>query len=63
MIEILKSLAQRSATGSMKHCGDGIAQWLFPFVLIVAYDFEEAYIVLRSSLTLLLTTLIGVLSP
>ncbi|KAF7377675.1 hypothetical protein MSAN_00190400 [Mycena sanguinolenta] len=42
--KLLESIAGHSKTGVWTNCGDGNARWLFPVVLILAADYEEASI-------------------
>ncbi|KAJ7500378.1 hypothetical protein B0H11DRAFT_2155479 [Mycena galericulata] len=41
--KLLESIVMHSKTGIWTHCGDGKDRWLFPMVLILAADYEEAY--------------------
>ncbi|KAJ6510938.1 hypothetical protein C8R45DRAFT_1050416 [Mycena sanguinolenta] len=40
--KLLESIAVHSKTGVWTKCGDGKTRWLFPVVLILAADYEEA---------------------
>ncbi|KAJ6553880.1 hypothetical protein B0H10DRAFT_1848583, partial [Mycena sp. CBHHK59/15] len=40
--KLLESLVHHSKTGSWTMCGDEILRWLWPLVLILASDYEEA---------------------
>ncbi|KAJ7715035.1 hypothetical protein DFH07DRAFT_785677 [Mycena maculata] len=40
--KLLESISMHSKTGIWAHCGDGKDRWLFPMVLILAADYEEA---------------------
>ncbi|KAJ7440387.1 hypothetical protein FB451DRAFT_1344114 [Mycena latifolia] len=40
--KLLESIMLHSKTGVWTHCGDGKRRWLFPVVLILAADYEEA---------------------
>ncbi|KAJ7471600.1 hypothetical protein B0H11DRAFT_2158977 [Mycena galericulata] len=40
--KLLESIVMHSKTGIWTHCGDGKDRWLFPMVLILAADYEEA---------------------
>ncbi|KAJ7782439.1 hypothetical protein DFH07DRAFT_900870 [Mycena maculata] len=40
--KLLESIAAHSKTGIWTECGDGEKRWLFPVVLILAADYEEA---------------------
>ncbi|KAJ7086268.1 hypothetical protein C8R44DRAFT_650957 [Mycena epipterygia] len=40
--KLLESIVAHSKTGVWTHCGDGKQRWLFPMVLILAADYEEA---------------------
>ncbi|KAJ7075495.1 hypothetical protein B0H15DRAFT_925434 [Mycena belliarum] len=40
--KLLESLVHPSKVGDWTHCGDGIIRWLWPLILILAADYEEA---------------------
>lgn len=40
--KLLESIAIHSKTGIWTRCGDEIIRWLFPMLLILAADYEEA---------------------
>ncbi|KAJ7126505.1 hypothetical protein C8R43DRAFT_1028329 [Mycena crocata] len=40
--KLLESLVHPSKVGDWIHCGDGILRWLWPRILILAADYEEA---------------------
>ncbi|KAK7036852.1 hypothetical protein R3P38DRAFT_2770922 [Favolaschia claudopus] len=40
--KVLQSVARHSKTGIWTLCGDGKERWLFPVILILAADYEEA---------------------
>ncbi|KAJ7460514.1 hypothetical protein B0H11DRAFT_2286132 [Mycena galericulata] len=40
--KLLKSLAHAAKVGDWTKCGDGILRWLWPAILILAADYEEA---------------------
>ncbi|KAF7353173.1 hypothetical protein MSAN_01504900 [Mycena sanguinolenta] len=42
--KLLESIVGHSKTGVWTNCGDGKTRWLFPVVLILAADYEEASI-------------------
>lgn len=42
--KLLESIVSHSKTGVWTDCGDGEQRWLFPVVLILASDYEEAYV-------------------
>ncbi|KAJ7742490.1 hypothetical protein DFH07DRAFT_750448 [Mycena maculata] len=42
--KLLESITTHSKAGIWTHCGDGKDRWLFPMILILAADYEEAAI-------------------
>ncbi|KAJ6451940.1 hypothetical protein C8R45DRAFT_848162 [Mycena sanguinolenta] len=42
--KLLESIVTASKTGIMTECGDGVWRCLFPFILILAADYEEAQV-------------------
>ncbi|KAJ7278682.1 hypothetical protein C8J57DRAFT_1434112 [Mycena rebaudengoi] len=40
--KLLESIVEHSKTGIWTPCGDGEVRWLFPMILILASDYEEA---------------------
>ena len=45
--KLVESIALHLKTGVWTNCGDGKTRWLFPVVLILAADYEEAYVLSR----------------
>lgn len=42
--KLLESLVHHAKLGSWTTCGDEILRWLWPIVLILASDYEEAWV-------------------
>jgi hypothetical protein len=40
--KLLESIALISKTGAWTTCGDGEKRWLFPCIVILSADYEEA---------------------
>ncbi|KAJ7456424.1 hypothetical protein B0H11DRAFT_1739288, partial [Mycena galericulata] len=45
--KLLESLAHAAKVGDWTKCGDGILRWLWPAILILAADYEEACVMAR----------------
>lgn len=51
MYKLLESLVLPSKVGSWTLCGDGITRWLWPGIVILAADYEEAYVIVSGTIT------------